>query len=317
MKKQTKFGLLGLAAAGVGAAGSVAALGNYLYSHTMLPKPRDPEQPDGNTHQTDCRLWARKGDGFRSITIPSVDGLNLWSALLPADGSHRWAICMHGYHDTHESMGAIARRYYESGWNVLIPDQRGHGRSDGDYVGWGYDERLDLVGWVNYVVRRDPEAKIILHGVSMGAATVLMATGGPLPRQVKAAISDCSYTTVEAEMRYVVLQGQKQLPNLPFPLPVSALFALLRKTVLRKAGYDLKQAAPIEAVAHSKTPTLFIHGTEDQLVPPYMMSRLYQAARCPKAFLWVYDATHAHAVGTDTALYWATVDTFLQEYLSE
>lgn len=316
MKKKATFRLLGLAALGAGAAGSVAAVGNYLYNQAMVPKKRPPEQLEPNRLQAEGRLWARAGEGFRTTAIRSHDGLRLWGAVLPAENSHRWVILMHGYHDTHESMGAQARRYRETGWNVILPDQRGHGQSEGDYVGWGYDERLDLVGWINYAVRRDPRAEIVLHGVSMGAATVLMATGGPLPAQVKAAVSDCSYTTVEAEMRHVVLHGLKKLPGLPVPLPAAALFSLLRRTVLRRKGFDLREVSPVEAVTRSRIPTLFIHGTGDRLVPPEMMSRLYHAARCPKAFLWVPESEHALALGTDPDLYWSAVDTFLAEYIS-
>lgn len=315
MKKKAKFGLLGLAALGIGTAGGLTALGNYLYTQAIAPRKRNPELFEDNETQANGRRWARNGENFRSITIQAVDGLQLWSAFLPVEGSHRWAICMHGYHDTYESMGAIGRRYLETGWNVLMPDQRGHGNSGGDYVGWGYDERLDLVAWINHIIRRDPDAEIVLHGVSMGAATVLMATGGPLPKQVKAAISDCSFTTVEAEMRHVVDHGLKRLPDMP--LPFTPLFGVLRRQTLRRAGYDLKEARPVEAVARSKTPTLFIHGTEDELVPSYMMSKLYQAARCPKSFLWMPEAGHALAVGTDPTLYWTTVDAFLQEYFED
>lgn len=315
MKKQAKFGLLGLAVAGAGAAGGLAALGNYLYNQAMLPRKREPDYKDPNPIQQEGRLWARKGDGFRNVQIQSSDDLRLWAALAPVDGSHRWALCVHGYYDTFESMGAIGCRYHAQGWNVLMPDQRGHGKSEGDYIGYGYDERLDVLSWINYIVHRDPQAEIVLHGVSMGAASVLMATGGPLPKQVRAAISDCSYTSIEAEMRHVILRGHKKLPNLPVSIPSGALFSSLRKTVLRRAGYDLKKAAPIDAVPHSKTPTLFIHGTEDDFVPSAMMTKLYQAARCPKSFLWVPGAAHARSVGTNPDLYWNTVDTFLQTYL--
>ncbi len=317
MKKKTTFGLLGLAAAGAGAAGGLAALGNYLYGQMMVPRVREAWAEEPNPVQAEGRLWARNMEGFREAGIQAADGLLLWGAVAPgAPDCHRWAICVHGYHDTYESMGAIARHYNAQGWHVLLPDQRGHGRSEGDYVGWGYDERLDLVGWCHYVIRRDPEAEILLHGVSMGAATVLMATGGALPRQVKAAVSDCAYTSIEAEARHVLARYHDVLPT-KVPLPAGLLFSVLRKTALRRAGFDLRDAAPIRAVARSSTPTLFVHGVEDDFVPASMMGKLYQAARCPKAFLWVPGAGHAQAVGTDPELYWTAVSTFLRDYFPD
>jgi len=316
MKKKTTFGLLGLAAAGAGAAGGWAALGNYLYDRCMIPKVREPDEPEANQVQAEGREWARRRSGFRDAAIRSADGLTLWAAVAPgAPDCHRWALCVHGYHDTYESMGAIARWYHDKGWNVLLPDQRGHGSSEGAYVGWGYDERLDVVGWATYIARKDPEAEIVLHGVSMGAASVLMAAGGPVPRQVRAAVSDCSYTSIEAEMRYLLSHWEDKPAGLP--IPAGLLFSALRKTALRRAGYDLRDAAPIQAVARSKTPTLFIHGVEDDFVPASMMGKLYQAARCPKGFLWMPGAGHAASVGTDPALYWTSVATFLQGCLPE
>ncbi len=315
MGKRVAWGILGLAAAGAGAAGGVTAVGNHLYNQVMIPKVRDPQLMEPNSIQAEGRVWARSAAGFRSAAIRSVDGLRLWAAMVPApQESHRWAICMHGYYDTYEAMGAIGLHYHQAGWNVLMPDQRGHGKSEGDYVGWGYDERLDLLGWINYVVRRDPDAEIVLHGVSMGGATVLMVTGGVLPRQVKAAVSDCAYTSIEAQMCHIAPSFVKHA--LPFPVPVSALFSALRRTTQRRAGYDLRDVVPVEAVTRSRTPTLFIHGVEDDFVPSEMMNKLYQAARCPKSFLWMPDAGHALSVGTHPDLYWTAVDTFLGEHLT-
>lgn len=328
MKKKTTLGLLGLAAAGTaGVAGGWNALGNYMYNRIMLPQLRGPGEDDANPTplagsdlnpiQIAGRKWARQREGFRQATIQAMDGLILWAAVVPGEEDcHRWAVCMHGYHDTYESMGAIARHYHDMGWNVLLPDQRGHGQSEGDYVGWGYDERLDIVGWVNWIVRRDEEAEILLHGMSMGAASVLMATGGPLPKQVKAAVSDCSYTTIEAEIRHRLTQTRDELPT-KLPVPFGLLFSALRKTAQRRAGFDLRSAAPLEAVAHSITPTMFIHGVDDDFVPSSMMGKLYQAARCPKSFLWMPGAGHAASVGTNEDLYWTAVSTFLQDYFAE
>lgn len=172
------------------------------------------------------------------------------------------------------------------------------------------------MGWVNWIVRKDPDAEILLHGVSMGAASVLLATGGALPRQVKAAISDCSYTSIEAEMRHMMAAIKEELPT-KLPIPSGLMFSRLRKTALRRARFDIRDAAPVEAVANSKTPTLFIHGVDDNFVPASMMGTLYQAARCPKSFLWMPGAGHAASVGANEALYWTAVSTFLQDYLPD
>lgn len=315
MKKRTTFGLLGLAAGAAGAAGGLTAVGNYIYNRAIVPRPRDESRQDPYPTQAEGRSWAKTGDGFRGASIRSADGLKLWAAIVPADkDSHRWAICVHGYADTHQSMGAIGLHYHQAGWNVLLPDQRGYGNSEGDFTGWGYAERLDLLGWINHIIRRDPRAEIVLHGVSMGAATVLMATGGALPIQVKAAVSDCSYTTIEAEMRHVITAYKDDFVSTHLPVPASVLFASLRQATLRRAGYDLRDVSPIEAVSRSKTPTLFIHGVKDNFVPAPMMGKLYQAARCPKSFLWMPDADHAVSVGANPELYWAAVSTFLQDY---
>lgn len=251
------------------------------------------------------------------MAIQSVDGLRLWAAVVPAkEETHRWVICVHGFSDSHISMGVYGKHYHEAGWNVLLPDQRGYGNSEGNCVGWGFNERLDLVGWISWVVRRDPEAEILLHGVSMGGATVLMATGGALPKNVKAAVSDCAYASIEAEMRHLMAERRENGIQIP-PLPSHVAFSVLRRTTLRRGGYDLRHAAPVEAVTRSKTPTLFIHGAQDNFVPANMMNKLYQAAACPKSFLWVPSADHATSVGTDPGLYWATVDTFLDTYFQQ
>ena len=317
MKKSTIVSLVGIAAAGAGAAGGLVALGNQLYAKCIAAAPQDKDKTDRWPVQQKGREWARRGEDHRGITIQAADGLNLWSALvLSGTEPHRWAICMHGGRESHEAVGAIGKHYAEAGWNVLMPDHRGHGQSQGNYVGWGYDERLDVVSWINYIVRRDPEAEIVLHGVSMGAAAILMATGGPLQEHVKAAVADGSYTTIEQAMKHALSRDQRKALNIPTPIPFSALFSTLRKVTLRRAGYDLNNVTPIESVEHSKTPTLFIHGVCDEAVPPSMMGKLYQAARCPKRFLWVQDAGRAESVGANPELYWNTVDEFLKKYMT-
>ena len=143
----------------------------------------------------------------------------------------------------------------------------------------------------------------------MGAAAALMTTGGPLPANVKAVVSDCAYTSALAIMRHVLEQNGNGKG------PAGPALSALRSTAKRRARFDLKNADTLNAVRRSKTPTLFIHGVNDDFVPASMMADLYEAAKCPKEFLWMPRAGHARSVVTDPALYWETVDDFLQRAL--
>lgn len=311
MKKGLKAGLVGLVA-GVTGMGA-AALGNYFYDMAIVPKLHDP------AHDTDPedpvfrgRQWLREHPRKRDSAAVSVDGLKLHAAVLRQNGAdcHRWVLCIHGYSDTGESMGVYARHYAELGWNVVVPDLRGHGQSEGTYVGYGWDDRLDMVTWISRIMRRDPKAQIVLHGVSMGAATALLTAGGALPGNVKAVVSDCSYTSALDIIRYMYQRSGRKGPAAP-------ALAALRAATRRRARFDLKNADALRAVRSSKTPTLFIHGVSDDFVPATMMADLYENARCPKEFLWVPRAEHARSVAADPELYWSTVDSFLRRAMGE
>src|SRR5699024_6839140 len=111
------------------------------------------------------------------------------------------AIIAHGYMGDAESMYQFADMYHRLGYNVLVPDARGHGKSQGDYIGFGWPERKDYVKWIHEVLSQNgSKENIILHGVSMGAATVMMTSGEKLPTNVKAIIEDCGYSSIQAEL---------------------------------------------------------------------------------------------------------------------
>lgn len=311
MKKGTKVGLLGLAAGAIGLGGA-AALGNYLYDLALIPKRHDSARDtDPGDPVAGGRRWLEQVPGRRDAVITAVDGLSLHAYVLPAAApeDHRWAVCIHGYGDSAGSMGLYARHYADRGWNVLLPDLRGHGESEGNYVGYGWDDRLDMVAWCSWILRRDPKARIVLHGVSMGAATALMTAGGPLSGSVKGVISDCAYTTALEIMRHVYQTSPDRRG------PAGPALSALRSAARRRAKFDPIKADALAAVRRSRTPTLFIHGVADTFVPASMMADLYEAAKCPKEFLWMPRAGHARSVVTDPALYWETVDDFLQRAL--
>ncbi|MDO5132567.1 MAG: alpha/beta hydrolase [Eubacteriales bacterium] len=351
---------LALFAGACAGAGAMVGAANYFYEYALVPKKRD-SRIDSDSSQKEYvsgRRWMKNHPMREDVYIRADDGLQLHGNFIPAEkgkqnpgagagsadtslpGSsktrraaqeaenrrrHQYAVCVHGYGDVSDSMGLYARMYHDRyGMNVLLPDLRGFGRSDGIYVGMGHDESHDLLRWIDWILERDPDARIILHGISMGAATVLMTTGRCLPEQVAAAVSDSSYTSARDILMYVYNNldksgdkpagsgkgaARKRIRRNIVPAPV--MVEAVRAAALFRAGYDIAKSSPVDAVEKSHTPTLFIHGQADTFVPPEMMPVLYQAAACPKAFLWIPEADHVQAVNVDPETYWAKVERFL------
>lgn len=217
----------------------------------------------------------------------------------------RWAILVHGYTNTHADMEYLAAYYADRGCNVLAPDLRAHGESGGDLIGMGWPDRIDLVHWADYLIGRfGEEVSIALHGISMGAAAVCMASGETLPSQVKAVVSDCAFTDLSS-----MLAGQvKKLYGLPRHPVVDDARIMLKA----RGGYDIKRASALDQVKKSSTPTLFIHGLSDGFIPASMARELFEACTAPeKRLLMVAGAGHALSAQTDPDLYFATVFGFL------
>ncbi len=141
----------------------------------------------------------------------------------------------------------------------------------------------------------------------MGTATSLMTTGENIPSNVKAAIADSAYSTLKEQFAHTY----KSFPGSFIPVPI-ALF-LSRIIIKIRSGYDINDVNPIEAVANSKTPTLFMHGDNDTFVDPQMCSRLYEAASCPKQYCLILGAGHIEGVVRDPANYWGKIENFLSK----
>ena len=245
----------------------------------------------------------------KEINIQSNDKLQLFASEFKlSNESNKWVILIHGYTSEQSSIYDIARHYSDKGYNVLTPDLRAHGLSEGKYVGMGWLDRNDLLLWIDYLLRNYRNSEIILHGVSMGAATVMMASGENLPTNVKLIVEDCGYTSVwdifsfELKLRF----------NLStFPVLNAASFI----TNVR-AGYNYKEASSIDQIKKSVTPILFIHGNADEFVPVNMAYKLYDNANINKELIIVDGAGHAESRLADEELYYGSIFSFIDKYLN-
>jgi uncharacterized protein len=231
--------------------------------------------------------WTEK-QKFKFLEIQSEDGLKLKARFLKnVQPNGKAVILAHGYKGNSEQMPGITKFYYDQGYDILKPDARGHGLSEGEYVGYGWHDRKDYVQWAHYIAEEEGAESIFLHGFSMGAATVLMASGENLPKQVKGIIADSGYTTVFEELTHQL----KYLYHLP-AFPVMQVTSVITDI---RAGYTFREASAIDSVIKTELPLFIIHGDQDKLVPTEMGQRIFDAAKSDKDLWIVPGAGHTEA----------------------
>ena len=245
------------------------------------------------------------------IFIMSQDGLKLHGTFFPFEGSKKVVICFHGY--TSEGLNdysTLALFYRSHGFNLMIVDERAHGRSEGTYIGFGCLDRKDAVLWIEEMIKYlGEEAEILLHGDSMGGATVLMTAGLFLPSQVKAIVSDCAFTSAW-EVFQSVLKNSYHLPAFP-------ILHTANEMVKKKAGYGLKDCNAKEEVAKTKLPILFLHGKADTFVPCSMAQELYHACTGPKKLVLIEGAGHVESCYRDATVFEGAIEEFIFPYFSK
>lgn len=242
----------------------------------------------------------------KKVEIKADDGIALrGTEYITDENTENWAIVLHGYMAEPKSVLTIGEHFSEKGYNVLIPSMRACADSDGEFVGMGWLDKDDLKCWINLVLAENSNAKIILHGSSMGAATVLMASGDELPSNVNAIIADSGYTSVwdifasEAKARF-------GLPT----FPVLNMFQVVARV---RVGYNIKKASALEQVKNSKTPILFIHGDKDDFVPESMCESLYDSANCIKDKLIISGAGHTDSKYKEPDTYYNKIFEFIDK----
>lgn len=276
--------------------GRIGSMGDGVYTGKQDTKAQ--EEYDAWYETIETSTWR----------ITSGDGLSLWAEFYPSmTDSHVYVLGVHGYTVDHRDIAPAIMPFAQKGWNVLTPDQRGRGNSEGEYLSMGWLEKDDVVAWVDKIVAYDAQAQIILYGESMGGATVMMASGEKLPANVIATVEDCGYTSA-----YAMFQNQLKerfgLPEFPF-LPAAALIGQLR------AGFSFYDASAIDQLKNATLPILFIHGGADDYVPTAMGLELYEAYEHEKELLIVDGAGHGASADVDPEGYYDAVFSFLSKYV--
>ncbi len=314
MKKATKL-LVG----GVGLFAGMGAVMNTMVltraSKTISDRSKEiEERKKPKDFNAPKEILRAEGDAWVDsmehdhIIIKNRKNQSLHGYIVKANAeTDKWLICIHGYTSSPKGMGSYALHYYNRGYNVLLPCLRGHDISEHRSITMGWLDRLDICDWINYLIDTNENPQIVLHGVSMGAATVMMTTGEDLPPNVKCAVADCGYSSVWDEFK----NEMKETYHVP-AFPVLYAGNLATKVI---SGFGFKEASCVEQLKKSKTPTIFLHGEKDLFVPYRMLDLNYNAASCEKEKVSIPDAEHAEAHLVHPELYWKSTFNFVEKYI--
>jgi fermentation-respiration switch protein FrsA (DUF1100 family) len=249
--------------------------------------------------------FAKNSSKIVSITN---DNLKLHAEYVSAKNkTNKTVIVIHGFRRNLTGMKDYSAVFLKQGYNVLNIDNRGHGKSEGNFVGFGWLDKNDVLKWIDYLIKQNPNVEIVPFGISMGGATVTMLSGEKLPSNVKAIIEDSAYTTADEEITYQA----KEMFNLP-KFPFVDLVSLESKII---AGYSFKEADAVKSVKKNKLPMLFMHGGDDTYVPTYMVNILFKADPDSRKQLWIApNSEHVDSLKDHTQEYESHVKDFLDQY---
>lgn len=242
---------------------------------------------------------------WEEVQITAKDGCRLYGKLHSGFQDAPLVLFFHGYHGSPMWDGYGCFKFCQMHhYNLLLADARAHGKSRGAAITFGIRERFDCQSWANEMADRfGKNTKLILSGVSMGAASVLMAQELKLPETVEAVVADCGYTAPK-EIIKSVLKGPAILKEL--------LYQLTRLSALVLGRFDLEETSALEALKHAEIPTLFIHGSGDTVIPCDMCRKMYDACTAEKEMVIIEGADHAVSAMKDFSSYESAVYAFLK-----
>lgn len=273
--------------------------------------PDEFEIPPGKIYEVfreDMIAWTKqiRTMPHETVEITSYDGLTLRGTYYEYEPNATVELLFHGYRGNAERdlCGGI-ERCFALGRSVIIIDQRASGKSDGHIITFGNREHLDCLSWIDYATKRfGKDRKLVIGGVSMGAATVMMASGTELPSNVVCVMADCGYSS----SKEIILEVIRQMK-----LPAALVYPMIRLGGVIYGGFDIEKGSPMEAVKRARVPVVFIHGDTDHFVPYDMSVRLHEACASQKKLVTIHGAGHGLAFPVDRKGYVDALREFEQE----
>lgn len=268
-----------------------------------------PRTPLYDAHREQIIEWVKmtRGMEYEEMTLTSHDGLVLRGRYYECKSGAPIEILFHGYRGNAErDMSGGVDRCFRLGRNALIVDQRACGHSEGSTTTFGINEAKDCLRWVDLAISRfGADVQLILTGVSLGAATVMIASGEKLPKNVLYTLADCGYTSAKEIIKKVIRE---------MGLPPTLLYPFVKLGGLIFGRFNVDATSPIEAVRHATVPIIFIHGDNDDFVPCDMSERLYAECSSKKKLVLIPGAGHGVAFPHNMELYLEALREFWSEY---
>ena len=291
---------------------SVLISAYVCYRITFYSAPREQKEernlPQGAIYEPywdSMKKWAQEMQQMpcQELSVTSFDGLTLRGRFYEYAPGAPIELMFHGYRGSSErDMPGGVQRCFKLGRSALLIDQRGGGRSDGNTITFGIKEHRDCLTWVDFIIKQfGSDVKIILTGISMGASTVLMAAGKPLPSNVIGVLADCGFSSAREIIQIVIRQ-------IKLPVKLSYLFVRLGARIF--GGFALESYTPVEAMKTCTVPVIFIHGEDDDFVPCDMSRVMYEACSSRKKLVMIPGAGHGLSCLVDPERYYAELRDF-------
>lgn len=240
------------------------------------------------------------------VEITSFDGLTLRGTYFECEKGAPVELMFHGYQGNCErDLCGGVQRCFALKRNSLLIDQRASGKSDGSVITFGVNERKDCLSWIDFAIQKfGKDVKIILTGISMGGATVLMAAGESLPKNVVCVLGDCPYSSAKEIIQKIIREMH---------LPAGLLYPFVKLGARLFGKFDLDETSPVKAMETCSTPVILLHGDNDTFVPHQMSQAIYDACKAKKKLLFVAGAGHGLAYPIDKPAYLQALKDFQEE----